>query len=99
MTATKTYHLYLLLCDDSVLYTGIALDPIARLAQHRQGKGAKAIRRFQQLKLVYQVEVGDKGLAQQLEYRIKQWPKSQKQALVDQPLALNALLEATELAE
>lgn len=89
----------MLLCDDAVLYTGIALDPQARLSQHRQGKGSKAIRRFQQLHLVYQVEVGDKGLAQRLEYRIKQWSKQQKQALVEQPLALAELLRATELTE
>jgi len=97
MTEAKTYHLYLLLCDDSVLYTGIALDPEARLQLHRQGKGAKATRRFRRLEMVYRLEVGDKGLAQQLEYRIKQWSPQQKRQLIQTPPNLAALLQATAL--
>ncbi len=87
MDETKSYHLYILLCDNKVLYTGIAIDPHARLLQHRQGApyGAKFTRKFKQLEIAYQVEVGDKVLAHQLEYRVKQLNRKQKlQIITDQ---------------
>lgn len=99
MTDSKPYHLYVLLCDNHVLYTGIALDPQLRLQQHQQGApyGAKFTRKFKQLEIAYQIEVGDKVLAHRLEYRIKQWPRKKKLQLIKQQPAMRSLLRTAGL--
>lgn len=77
---TAPYYLYILLCDKQVLYTGIALDPAARLIQHQTGRphGAKFTRRFTQLELVYQVKIGSRAHAQKFEYYLKQCTRKKK---------------------
>ena len=84
MNNEDIYSLYILLCDNEYLYTGIALDPSARLSQHQKGKpyGAKYTRRFSQLELVYQVQIGCRSDAQKLEYHIKKRTKKKKLALI-----------------
>ncbi len=97
MTDDKDYHLYILRCDNEILYTGIAIDPQQRLKQHQLGHpyGAKFTRRFQQLEIVYQVKIGNKVMACQLEYRIKQWNKKTKLKIIKtQPSAVDLLLQA-----
>lgn len=90
---TQPYSLYILLCDGKILYTGIAQDPEARLIQHQSKKppGAKFTRRFEQLEIVYQVEVGTRSEAQSLEYHVKKLSKSKKQALIQNKLVLPIL--------
>lgn len=91
----KDYHLYLLLCDHKILYTGIAIDPQQRLQQHQQGhpSGAKFTRRFEQLEIVYQVKVGNRSAAQSLEIKIKKLSTTAKQKLIKQQLKLPQLLQ------
>lgn len=80
MNNAQNYHLYVLLCDQKILYTGIALDPKARLEQHQQGhpNGAKFTRRFEDLEIIYQVEIGDRAAAQSLEFKFKKLCKKDK---------------------
>ena len=80
----KSYSLYILLCDSKILYTGIAQDPEARLIQHQSKKppGAKFTRRFEQLEIVYQVEVGTRSEAQSLEYHVKKLSRQRKLQLI-----------------
>ncbi len=88
MTVNKDYHLYILLCDQKILYTGIAIDPKLRLKQHQKGHpyGAKFTRRFKQLKIVYQVKVGSRSDAQSLEIKLKKLDRIDKQTIIkDQP--------------
>ncbi len=47
-----SWFLYLIECADGALYTGIALDPAARYAQHQMGKGAKYTRANPPLRLI-----------------------------------------------
>lgn len=84
MSDNNSYSVYILLCDDEILYTGIARDPQARLKQHLSKKppGAKFTRRFNKLELVYQVEVGNRSEAQSLEYQIKKLKKEDKLKLI-----------------
>ena len=84
------YYLYLLHCDNDVLYTGIALNPDERLKQHQSKKppGAKFTRRFKQIELVYQVTVGNRSQAQNLEYHVKRLNKKNKFQVVEQQLSL-----------
>ena len=47
------WELYILLCGDGTLYTGIARDAEKRLKLHESGKGAKYTRGRGPLRLVY----------------------------------------------
>ncbi len=93
MSDGQEYHLYVLLCDHKILYTGIAIDPIARLRQHRQGPplGAKFTRRFKTLEIVYQVKVGDRSTAQSFEYQFKKLNRNTKLMVINQNLSCSAL--------
>ena len=86
----SVYSLYLLHCDNDILYTGIAINPEERLKQHQSKKspGAKFTRRFKQLELVYQVTAGNRSQAQNLEYRMKQLSKAEKTHVVEQQMSL-----------
>jgi len=78
-----SWSLYLLRTRDGSLYTGIALDVEKRFAEHAAGlRGAKALRGRGPLEMVYRTEVGERGLTQGLEHRIKRLPKTDKEQLV-----------------
>ncbi len=93
MTDETDYHLYVLLCDQQVLYTGIAIDPIARLKQHQAGHphGAKFTRRFKQLEIVYQVKVGSRAAAQSLEIKLKKLKPTAKRQIISKQYNLDQL--------
>lgn len=73
---------YILLCSDNTLYTGITNDINKRLLTHNSGKGAKYTRGRTPLELVYTLEMGDKSLALKEEYRIKQLTRVDKFKLI-----------------
>ena len=73
---------YILRCGDGTLYTGIALDVAARLAQHRSGKGARYTRGREPLELVYQEASSSRSCASRREAAIKRRPRAWKLALV-----------------
>jgi putative endonuclease len=78
-----TWSLYLVRTRDGALYTGIALDVAKRFAEHESGtRGAKSLRGRGPLELVYRADVGDRGLTQGLEHRIKKLAKADKEQLV-----------------
>ena len=93
MPEDTDYHLYILLCDNKTLYTGIAINPETRLIQHQQGQpyGAKFTRRFKRLEIVYQVKVGARGAAQSLEIKLKKLKRSDKNILIENQPTLNEL--------
>lgn len=84
MERDEVWHLYLLRTADGRLYTGIATDVARRLDEHRAGapRGAKALRGRGPLELVFQAAVGDRGLAQRVEHRVKALSKADKERLV-----------------
>ena len=77
-----TWSLYMVRDGAGRLYTGISTDVTRRLAEHQAGKGARALRGRGPLQLVWQRSVGEQSLALRLEYRLKQWPKARKEALI-----------------
>lgn len=79
------WSVYLVRRGDGALYAGIATDPERRLAEHRTGHGAKALRGRGPLDLVWSVGIGDRGLAQRVEAQLKRLPKDQKERLVASP--------------
>lgn len=72
----------MLRCGDGSLYTGIAVDVEARLAQHQAGKGARYTRGRGPLDLVYTEQVDNKGDALRREMAIKRLTRVQKNRLL-----------------
>ncbi|HGO9496470.1 TPA: GIY-YIG nuclease family protein [Aeromonas veronii AMC24] len=79
------WSVYMVRTATGLLYTGISTDPLHRLRQHQSGKGARALRGKGPLTLAWQQEVGEKGAALRIEYRLKQQPKSFKEQLIKSP--------------
>ncbi len=88
------WHIYLVRCRDGALYTGIATDVARRFEEHRNGngKGAKYLRGRGPLRLVLEQSVGDRGVAQSVESRIKRLPKARKERLVQDADAIERMV-------
>lgn len=89
MTDTPWF-VYMIQCGDQSYYTGIAKDVKRRFDEHQsQGRlCARYLRGRLPLQLVYTVAVEDRVAALQLEYRIKQLPRSKKIRLITGDLQL-----------
>jgi len=88
------YSVYLVRCRDGSLYTGIAKDVSRRIAEHEQGAtGAKYLRGKGPLELVFQRPVGNRGLAQRIEHRIKRFSRAEKEDLQQLPERIESLIE------
>ena len=90
------WYLYLIRCRDNTLYTGITTNVEKRFESHQNNKGAKYLRGRGPIDLVFSRQVGDRGLAARLEYRVKQLNRQQKEALVSGVLPLQQLLQGIE---
>jgi putative endonuclease len=84
----SAYWLYVVRRADGALYTGIALDVGRRLRQHREGRGAKALRGRGPLVLLRRCCVGALGRALRAERAMKRLPKARKEQLVAAPRRL-----------
>ena len=76
------YSVYILRCADGTYYTGIALCPVARLAAHNSGRGARYTRGRLPAALVYTEKALTKGAALRREMAIKKLSRAQKLALI-----------------
>ena len=77
------YTLYILLCDNQSLYTGITTNLDKRYQQHCNGSAAKYTRSFKPIAILkYWVIGSDRGQAQQLEYQVKQLPRTTKEHII-----------------
>lgn len=72
------WHVYILLCSDSSLYTGITKDPEKRLEDHKLGKGGAYTRSHKPVKIVYREEVDSRSSALKREAEIKSWNRRDK---------------------
>lgn len=73
-----TWWVYLLRCGDGTLYCGIAKDLEARLAQHREGKGARYTKGRGPLELLYREACVSRSEALKRELRIKGMGRADK---------------------
>ena len=80
----KQWGVYILLCGDNTLYTGITDDLPHRLEAHRSGKGAKYTRGRGPLSLQYWELCEDHSAALRREWQIKHLSRPQKLALIQQ---------------
>jgi len=76
------WSVYIILCDDGSLYTGISTDIERRFRQHLSGTGAKFFRSRQPLQVVYYESGYDRSSASRRECEIKRLSPLQKRALI-----------------
>ena len=79
--AEPLYWVYVLVCRDGSLYTGMTNDLRRRMALHMTGKGAKYTRARGAGGFAYLELCADKCAALRREYALKQLPKAQKELL------------------
>lgn len=76
------WFVYLIECHGGSIYTGIAINVVARYAAHCKGKGARYTRTHPPLRLLASVAYPDRSSALKAEYRIKQLTAAEKHQLV-----------------
>ena len=80
--ALTIWFVYIILCSDDTLYTGITTDLQRRFRQHASGRGAKYFRGRQPLRIVFQEGGHTRSSAASRETAIKCLPRSEKQNLL-----------------
>ena len=79
---TKPWFVYIILCNDNSLYTGITLDLDARFIEHQSGKGAKYTRGRGVKKIIFTEKHRTRSEASIREAQIKKLPREEKVNLV-----------------
>jgi len=78
------WFVYIVLCSDDSLYTGITTDPARRLGQHAAGRGARYFRGRQPLRMVYLEAEHSRSSASRRECLIKAMTRTDKARLIAQ---------------
>jgi putative endonuclease len=76
------WQVYIVLCSDNTLYTGITTDLQRRFSQHASGQGAKYFRGRQPVKVVYQESGHTRSTASKREMEIKTLARGDKRILI-----------------
>lgn len=84
--AKNSWQVYIILCSDNSLYTGITTDVERRYRQHQNGQGAKYFRGRHPVRLIYLVSGQDLGTAIRREAGIKGLKRSEKCLLISSDL-------------
>lgn len=74
--------IYIILCSDGSLYTGISTDVTRRYQQHANQKGAKYFRGRTPKQLVYTEPAENRSAASQREIAIKKLSRADKLTLI-----------------
>lgn len=82
--SSRQWYLYLLECQDGSVYTGVALDVLARFKQHQSGKGARYTRSHTPLRILAVAQFPDRASAQRAEYHLKQCSAQKKRLVATQ---------------
>ncbi len=72
------WSVYIILCTDDTLYTGISIDVYKRYQQHANGKGAKYFRGRQPKKLIYLESGHNRSSATKREISLKKLSREVK---------------------
>jgi putative endonuclease len=78
-----TWFVYIILCSDDSLYTGITNDVRRRFAQHAGGRGAKYFNGRRPERLVYLESGHDRSSATRRELRLKKLSRQRKTRLIE----------------
>ncbi len=77
------WSVYMILCTDNTLYTGISIDVSRRYKQHETGQGAKYFRGRQPKQLVYLEPGHNRSSATKREIDLKKLNKLEKAKLIE----------------
>lgn len=88
-----TWQVYIIMCSDNSLYTGITKDVVRRIFQHKSGQGAKYFRGRQPVRLIYLESGHNLSTAIRKEASIKRMKRRNKFILISSPT--NEITEAT----
>lgn len=80
------WHVYLLLCKDHTIYTGITNDLEKRLAAHKLGVASKYTRSRGVIKFLYSEAKRTRSSALKREAAIKKLSRAEKRTLAKMPL-------------
>lgn len=72
------WYVYILLCADGSLYTGISPDPQKRFEEHKAGRGGKYTRSHKPVKILYTEKLKTRSGALKRELKIKTWDRMAK---------------------
>lgn len=72
------YFVYMLLCEDGSLYTGVSNNVNKRFLDHQNGKGGRYTRSHKVIKMVYSEKLSTKSEALKREAEIKGWKRKDK---------------------
>jgi len=72
------WHIYIIRCKDSKLYTGITKDLKRRIKEHKSGNGCKFTKYRTPIKLVYSEKAISRSCALKREAAIKHLPRKKK---------------------
>ena len=78
-----SWHVYMILCSDNTLYTGISKDVDRRVLQHASARGAKYFRARRPKRLVYLESGHSRSTASRREAVIKKMQRCDKLQLID----------------
>jgi putative endonuclease len=73
-----TWWVYMISCRGGRIYTGTAIDPVARFAAHRAGKGAAFTRANPPVALLRSAPFGSRSEACRAEAALKKMPRKEK---------------------
>jgi len=77
------WQVYIVLCRDGTLYTGITTDVTRRVSEHNSSTGgARYTKSRQPVRLVYVEEAGSRAMAARREWRIKRMAAGDKWSLI-----------------
>jgi putative endonuclease len=77
-----SWQIYMILCSDNSLYTGITTDLKRRFVQHASGRGAKYFRGRRPVRVVYQESGHTRSTAGRREAEIKALARAGKRILI-----------------
>lgn len=72
------WSVYLILCKDKSIYTGITNNLKQRFQQHKDGKGGRYTRSHQVVRILYSEKFQTKPEALKREAQIKGWKRGEK---------------------
>jgi putative endonuclease len=77
------WSVYIILCSDGTLYTGITTDVDRRYTEHAEGRGAKYFRGRHPVRVVYREGGHTRSSASIREAQIKSLSRDQKHSLIE----------------
>ena len=77
------WHVYIIKCADTTLYTGVTKDVYRRVICHNSKKGGNYTQTRTPVKLLYQEPQPTHSSALKREAQIKRWTKNKKLALIN----------------